>query len=107
MKIYQFTPPSALTGARDAKASEKTAQPLDFASVLKTASRTRPSAPGQAVSLENRRAAHIPSPADMGLAGQLLGFLERGILSATPETLRKVHNLEGLVYVYSKNDQTS
>ncbi|MDR1920879.1 MAG: hypothetical protein LBS31_03950 [Candidatus Adiutrix sp.] len=106
MKIYQFTPPPALTGARDAKASEKTAQPVDFASVLKTASCPRPNAPGQAVSLENQRATHLPSLADMGLAGQLLGFLERGILSATPETLRNVHNLDGLVYVYSKNDQT-
>ena len=112
MKIFQFMP-NSLNKAPDKTNTEKlrngpkTGKTAggDFASVLKAASgRAGPAGAGGAVSQENLRASRLPSSTDLGQAGLLLSCLDSDIRAATPEMLRNVHNLEGLVYVYSKNN---
>lgn len=113
MKIFQFTPnvrPETLIrpGAeRPGDSPKPGAAGTDFSALLKEASsrsEMRPNGSGKIISLENQRARQLPSPADLGQAGQLLGRLDAAIRSASPETLRGVHNLEGLVYVYAKTN---
>ncbi len=107
MKIYQFTPVST----KESKAAEKNGRNVgtndDFASFLKKASAGASAAgggPGRVISMENMRALSLPSSGDLGLAGKLLGRLEKAIKSASLETLEKVHNLEGLLYIHNKNN---
>ena len=56
--------------------------------------------PGGLVGLENRRARELPPAWEMTEAGQLLSRLDQAIRSATPEVLRRVHHLEGLLCLY-------
>lgn len=111
MKIYQFTP---ISPPKDTMAPEKTARKNkapdgDFAGFLKTASageapQGAAGNPGRVISMENMRALRLPSATDLGTAGKLLGRLEKAIKSASMETLEKVHNLEGLLYIHNKNN---
>jgi hypothetical protein len=124
MKILQFTPPPAATNTHKGPDSAGRAAGGDFASLLKQqrdAAESKPShlnapaameygrpvlgAPagvaGGVISLENQRALKLPPLNDLGQAGQLLGRLDSDIRAATPEMLNRVHNLEGLVYVYT------
>ncbi len=106
MKILQFTP-SSLNKAPDKISPDRTpaGSGADFASALKAASSrfTTPSAgPGGTVSSENQRALRLPSPGDLGRAGHLLQRLDADIRASSPEALKNVHSLEGLIYVYSK-----
>ncbi len=130
MKILQFTPPLKSPGPEETGRSQ--AAGADFASVLKAASArpgtasprgreasgSRPgpiapaaelalsgSGPGAVISLENQRARKLPPLNDLGQAGQLLGRLDRDIRSATPETLNRLHDLEGLIYIHSKGSR--
>ena len=98
MKIFQFTPNlSPKTPADPARRPEAGG----FAEHLKAAS-AGPAGPGGVVSLENRRALRLPSTVDLGQAGQLLSRLDRSIRRASPEALRQVHDLEGLVCLYRR-----
>ena len=114
MKIYQFMPnslnkaPDKTTAEKIRNATETKPPGGDFASVLKAASTRQtagaPPGAGGAVSQENLRASQLPSSTDLGQAGELLSCLTDDIRAATPEMLKRVHNLEGLIYVYSKNN---
>ncbi|MDR0881389.1 MAG: hypothetical protein LBP55_02425 [Candidatus Adiutrix sp.] len=103
MKILPFTPnlaPRALE--KTGNKAGKTSQTTEFAAVLRE---TRSAGVGDTVSLENHRALKLPPPGDLGRAGQLLRGLATDIRSASPETLRKVHNLEGLIYIYNRSEE--
>ncbi len=110
MKIYQFTPVSTPQENKSVGKNTNVSPNDDFAAFLKKASTGTASAgtagegPGQVISMENMRALSLPSPGDLGLAGKLLGRLEVAIKSASLETLEKVHNLEGLLYIHNKNN---
>ncbi len=113
MKIFQFTPhvrPETSTGpgaGRAPEAPKPGAPGADFSALLKEASSrpaVRPDGSGRIISLENQRARQLPSPTDLGQAGRLLGRLDSAIRAASPETLRNVHNLEGLVCVFAKTN---
>lgn len=108
MKIYQFTPASTL---RDAKVAEKNGPKgsEDFASFLNKATASSApvesaEGPGQIISMENMRALSLPSTGDLGMAGKLLKRVEAALRSTSIETLEKVHNLEGLLYIHNKNN---
>ncbi|UQZ88890.1 hypothetical protein C4J81_06650 [Deltaproteobacteria bacterium Smac51] len=114
MKIYQFTPvsPPKESRAADKTGLDKAGGPDgDFASFLKKASTGESASPpgeavanpGRVISMENMRALKLPSATDLGAAGKLLNRLESAIKSASLETLEKVHNLEGLLYIHNKN----
>ena len=104
MKIFRFTPNPLMNKVSGPTRTERaTASGADFASVLKAASGRPSNGPGGVISLENQRALQLPPPSDLGQAGRLLGRLDSDIRSSTPEVLNRLHNLEGLVYVYSKN----
>lgn len=109
MKVYQFVPNPLNKGPErpGAEAGPKAAKPgsPDFAAMLKAASSPATAGPGSpdgAVSQENIRALRLPPADELGRAGSLLNRLNTDIRAANPETLKNVHNLEGLVYVYSK-----
>lgn len=112
MKILQFIP-NPLNKAPDKPSNESAsdaakagASKTDFAALLKAASAKPPSGPegpGGTVSQENLRALKLPTADELGRAGQLLNRLNTDIRAATPEALKSVHNLEGLIYVYSKS----
>lgn len=105
MKIYDFKanlPPKVGDSGRS-KAPADTGS--DFEAALKAAS-GRPagaSSPAGAVSQENCRALQLPPLSELGMAGRLLNQLGADIRAASPEILKSVHNLEGLIYVYNKN----
>ncbi len=106
MKILQFMPGS-INKTLEAKNGQEVKQRLeagqDFASILKTvSSQAGESGPGGAVSLENQRALQLTSQGDLGAAGRLLNLLKADIRAAKPESLKNVHNMEGLIYVYNK-----
>ena len=104
MKIFQFTPNPLMTKIPGPARTERAAAPgADFASALKAASSRSSGEPNGVISLENRRALQLPPLSDLGQAGRLLGRLDSDIRSSTPEVLNRLHSLEGLVYVYSKN----
>lgn len=107
MKIYQFPSPPP-TRVQDKKIGGPQGGEGDFASVLKeTAGQSRKPVSGGSggiISIENQRALHIPPPVDLGLAGLLINRLKADISSSSPQTLENVHNLEGLIYVYNKNE---
>ncbi|MGL4208972.1 MAG: hypothetical protein ACRCTY_06245 [Candidatus Adiutrix sp.] len=103
MKIYQFTVPLAENKKINNKSSKKLPEEDNFAQILKTSSKKASSALGGVISLENKRAANQPSAEDINQATNLLMRLNDNIRHATPEALKKVHDLEGLVYVYSPN----
>ena len=104
MKILQFTPNPLMTKiSAPARTGRAAAPGADFASVLKAASGRSSGGPGGVISLENQRALQLPPLSDLGQAGRLLGRLDSDIRSSTPETLNRLHDLEGLVYVYGKN----
>ena len=107
MKIFQFTPNALAKTTQQTGGGKNTEAPgKDFASYLKKASSPQsPSAlpeSGQNVIMENLRALQLPSLNDLGQAGRLLGRLDSDIRAATPEALRNVHNLEGIIHIYSK-----
>lgn len=112
MKILQFIPnplnkAPERTSPEAAPSSVKAgASKTDFAAMLKAASAqpsARPDGPGGTVSQENLRALKLPPADELGMAGSLLNRLNTDIRAATPEALKSVHNLEGLIYVYSKS----
>lgn len=115
MKIYQFTPPpQEIKGAEKISQGKSPVRGGDFASFLQEAGAAEapgpPSVagnPGRVISMENMRALSLPSSSDLGMAGKLLSRLEKAIKSASLETLEKVHNLEGLLYIHNKNNPTS
>ena len=61
--------------------------------------------PGGLVGLENRRARQLPPTGEMSEAGQLLGRLDQAIRNASPETLRRIHRLEGLLCLYRASQE--
>lgn len=104
MKILQFTPNPLINKPGPNRTGGAAASGPDFASALKTAARRSQSVsdgPGGVISLENQRATQLPPPGDLGQAGRLLVHLDKDIRASTPEALNNLHNLEGLVYVYS------
>lgn len=108
MKILQFIPnplnkaPERTRPEPAPNSSQAGVSKTDFAAILKVAS-TRPDGPRGTVSQENLRALKLPTAGDLGQAGSLLNRLSADIRAATPEVLKNVHNLEGLIYVYSKS----
>lgn len=111
MKILQFIPnplnkaPERTNPEAGPGAGKTGAPKSDFAAILKAASSppARPEGPGGTVSQENLRALKLPGADELGQAGSLLNRLNTDIRAATPELLKSVHNLEGLIYVYSKS----
>ena len=107
MKILKFTPVLPTQGPEKNRSQNQTIQngANDFESLLKSASeRPAPAASTGAVGQENSRALQLPPLSELGMAGQLLNRLSADIRAASPETLKSVHSLEGLIYVYHKNN---
>lgn len=103
MKILKFEPilPSKIPESKRPSTSDGP----DFESVIKSVAKRPASSPAStgAVGRENYRALTLPSASELGMAGQLLSRLGADIRAASPEMLKNVHNLEGLIYVYNKN----
>jgi|GEM_PF-2200814 len=106
MKILQFpaTPRLEKPGAgRRPETGSKTGGPETggFEALL---NRFKPAGiaegPTGLVSLENLRARQLPPAGELNEAGRLLGRLDQAIRIAPSEVLSRVHDLEGLLYIY-------
>ena len=109
VKIFQFTPQLTIKPEQMIKNTTSSGQPSgvnDFSKILAattaTSTSTLPKGAGQIISLENHRASNPPPSFDgLGPVKNLLGQVHSNILNSTPEQLNKMHNLEGLIHVYS------
>jgi hypothetical protein len=95
MKIIPFEQKLAINTPKGRVLS----QPGDFAAELKKAE--TPSQSGlRAIFSENLKASQKVSPEDLGAAGELVNALIGQIQKAAPLELRKVHDLDGVLYYY-------
>ena len=102
MKILQFTPPPM----PERPGSGRRPEAGDFDGLLKRFQASGSAeGPGGLISLENRRARQLPPVGELKEVGRLLGRLDQAIRSAPAEVLSRVHNLEGLLYVYRKTGE--
>ena len=106
MKILQFPVPHKLdkpgAGQRPETGS-KTGGPETggFEALLNRFKPARTTeGPAGLVSLENLRARQLPPMGELKEAGRLLGRLDQAIRTAPSEVLSRVHDLEGLLYIY-------
>lgn len=95
MKILPFDP----TRPIDSPKGRRELKPLSFEAELAKAN--LPSEPGlRAIFSENLKASQKISPEDLGAAGNLLKALLSQIQGADPKELKKIHNLDGVLYYY-------
>jgi hypothetical protein len=97
MKILPFEPHQIKSPAREG-GRPNSHQTLSFESELKN-SQSAPTGLDAVIS-ENLKAAGGASQEDLGQAGCLLQTLLAQIKSVEPQELRKVHNLDGILYYY-------
>ena len=102
MKILQFTPPPKTERPGPGRRPEAG----NFGDLLKRFQTPGGAeGPGGLISLENRRARQLPPAGELAEAGRLLGRLDQAVRSVPAEILGRVHNLEGLLYVYRKSGE--
>jgi hypothetical protein len=95
MKIIPFDPAKPV----DSPKGRREARTLSFEAELAKAN--LPSEPGvRAIFSENLKASQKVSSEDLGTAGDLLKSLLGQIREAAPKELRKIHDLDGILYYY-------
>jgi hypothetical protein len=103
MKILQFPSPPKPESPKTGRRPETG----DFEALLK---RFKPAGTPEGslglISLENLRARQLPSAGELKEAGRLLGRLDQAIRATPPEALGRVHNLEGLLYIYRTSGES-
>lgn len=102
MKVFNFTPNHA-TRVNVKTGKTKTELGNGFANILNGLPEPTAAAnPGKTISMENVKASKIPSPADLGTAGLLLGRLNSNIRASSPDILNNIHKLDYLIQVSTK-----
>ncbi|MDR3152816.1 MAG: hypothetical protein LBW85_00755 [Deltaproteobacteria bacterium] len=97
MKVIQFTPPPVGKAAPERPRAGLGAGPADFDKALSEAlTAARPPA-RDAVVDENLRASGRLSEMDLSQAAGLLSSLLGSVRASTPESLAKVHDLDGVL----------
>ena len=108
MKILPFNPQAANTPqARNTPRTPAAPRPgapeardvSSFEAELRQSGRLSPTVVDK-IGSENRLASHGAIPADVDAAGSLLSSLLADIRSAGPEALKKVHDIDGILYYY-------
>ncbi|MDR1577500.1 MAG: hypothetical protein LBT86_04640 [Deltaproteobacteria bacterium] len=93
MKIFPFDPRHT-----NRPTQGRPSQTLNFEEEL---AKINPPSPGlKAIFSENLKASQGVSPEDLGKAGQLVKALIGQIQTAEPQQLKKIHNLDGILYYY-------
>lgn len=102
MKVIHFKPhPWSLDSGAPPRSRRPAAGEGGFAAHLKNAGLAEADS---LVSQENQRALRLPPALDLSQADRLMSRLSRTIRAASPETLRRVHALEGLLCLYRQTD---
>jgi hypothetical protein len=101
MKIIPFKPQAPPAAAsRPEKPSRDAGQVSAFEAELRAAGRMTAPNVVDKISLENRLASQGAAPDDVDAAGSLLSALLSSVKAASPETLQKVHDIDGILYYF-------
>ena len=97
MKILQFPSPSKPLSPKAGRRPE-----TDVFDALLNSCKPQGASegPGGLVLLENLRARQLPPAGEVKEAGHLIGRLDQAIRAAPRDALSRIHNLEGLIYIY-------
>jgi hypothetical protein len=99
MKILPFAPKHAVDPVRPEAGRRVRNEVTDFNSLLGESSGAGAGRANK-VAMENRLARLLPPLEDVGAARGLLSDLQDRMRQAGPETLGRLHNLDGILYYF-------
>lgn len=102
MRIFQFDPlvPKEARGRAESPSPDRKAgEAPSFEAELRKAGRGSPGVVDKITS-ENLLASQGADLVDVDAAGSLLNSLVAGVYASSPESLRKVHNIDGILYYF-------